>query len=175
MIDPTELYYVYSHWYDNGYPICFYVGLGRTSRAWSTGSRSIRWKNITSKHRWHIEIHRIGLSKSEASILEVKLIKAIGRKDLNLGPLINMSDGGDGIVGLSEESRQKMSKSATGRKLPPRSIEHLAKIGQANRGRKLPLETRRKMSAARLGKKRKPFTEEHKMNLRRSKANKVSK
>lgn len=45
--------------------------------------------------------------------LEIGLIKQIGRKDRKLGPLLNMTDGGDGASGhiLTEETKRKIIKS----------------------------------------------------------------
>jgi translation initiation factor 2 beta subunit (eIF-2beta)/eIF-5 len=45
---------------------------------------------------------------------EIKLIKLIGRNDLHLGPLTNMTDGGEGTLNrvYSEETRNKLSAAA---------------------------------------------------------------
>ena len=40
-----------------------------------------------------------GLTDAEACAMEILLIAAIGRKDKGLGPLVNMTDGGDGSRG----------------------------------------------------------------------------
>jgi hypothetical protein len=47
----------------------------------------------------------------------------------------------------------KEIKGKKGRKMPPRSAEHAAKIGRANTGKKASLETRKKLSALRKGAK----------------------
>lgn len=65
----------------------------------------------------------------------------------------NLARGGpDGRYGLCEISRQKLSKSLTGKKRKPFSAEHLANMSKANKGKKLAPETRQKMSASRIGK-----------------------
>lgn len=46
-------------------------------------------------------------------------------------PLVNGTDGGDGVSGLSQESKDRMSRTWLGRKHSPESI---AKIGAASRG-----------------------------------------
>jgi hypothetical protein len=52
------------------------------------------------------------LSKSEALELESKFIKALGRKDLGTGTLLNQNDG---YKNVSEEVRNRISKSRTGK------------------------------------------------------------
>jgi len=46
------------------------------------------------------------LTKEEAAEMEELLIAVIGRNDLGLGPLTNLTDGGDGTRGWSEEQRR---------------------------------------------------------------------
>lgn len=58
--------------------------------------------------------------------------------------LTNTTDGGDG------------GASSRGKKRPPRSPEHCAKIAAWHKGRRASAETRAKMSAARKGKKHSP-------------------
>lgn len=57
----------------------------------------------------------------------------------------NLTDGGDGIVGCSAETRAKLAAASTGRKF---SEETRAKIGLASKGRRPNKKTRAKMSAA---------------------------
>ena len=58
------------------------------------------------------------LLEKEALELEIKLIKAIGRNDLKKGPLLNFTDGGDGVAGYrhSEENKKKFSLLSKGNK-----------------------------------------------------------
>lgn len=54
-----------------------------------------------------------GLTNTEACAMEILLIAAIGRADKGLGPLVNLTDGGEGgLRGFkhSEQSRAKMRK-----------------------------------------------------------------
>jgi len=44
--------------------------------------------------------YKDNLTEQEAFDLEKKLIKAIGRLDLGLGPLVNLTDGGEGVKGV---------------------------------------------------------------------------
>jgi hypothetical protein len=52
------------------------------------------------------------ITENESFELEGNLIKLIGRKDLNLGPLINMTNGGDGTSGkiIKEKILKKSRK-----------------------------------------------------------------
>ncbi len=67
---------------------------------------------------------------------------------------------------ISEETRQKMSEANRGRKKPPRSPEHQAKISAANKGREVSAETRQKLSEA--GKRRPPASDETRAKLSKS-------
>lgn len=59
-----------------------------------------------------------GLSEKEALAFEVEIIKTIGRYDLKTGPLLNLSDGGDGSSNISESGRQKLRAKMIGDKNP---------------------------------------------------------
>ena len=60
-----------------------------------------------------------GISENKAHDEEKRLIAVIGRKDLNKGPLLNLTDGGEGAHGAikSAETRAKFSKIHKGRKI----------------------------------------------------------
>jgi hypothetical protein len=78
-----------------------------------------------------------------------------GRIDLGTGCLANLTDGGDGMSGFSEETRRKMSVALTGN-------THCV-------GRVLSVETRRKMSESSTGR---PKSAEHRKHLSESKMGK---
>ena len=86
------------------------------------------------------------LAQTEAFNLEKDLIKKIGRRDLNLGPLCNLTDGGEGRSGsiISQEIRDKISKSEKGKKVSEITKEKLRKYT----GRIMSLENRKKVSLA---------------------------
>jgi len=95
----------------------FYVGIGSfNTRAFSKYSRNKYWGNIIKKHEYITEITHNDILIEEAYAIEKYLISFYGRHDLGLGNLANMTDGGEGIVNLSEEARKKMSESRIGSK-----------------------------------------------------------
>lgn len=78
----------------------FYIGIGKTEkRAYSKIGRNNRWNKIIKKTNYIIEIIHFDLTWEEACEKEKELIKLYGRKDLGTGTLINMTDGGEGVVG----------------------------------------------------------------------------
>jgi hypothetical protein len=97
----------------------FYIGIGndkKYQRAYDKRKRTKLWKNIINKTNYIIEIVEDGLTWEDACEGETKWIKHYGRKDLNEGSLVNMTDGGDGTLGLihTDETKQKLSKSNSG-------------------------------------------------------------
>jgi len=88
----------------------FYIGIGKSEkRAFDKKSRGKTWRDYIKNHEYAIKILYNNISWEEACEIEKKLIKEIGRRDLGLGPLVNLTDGGDGAPNLSEESRVKMA------------------------------------------------------------------
>ena len=65
------------------------------------------------------------ISWKEAQEVEVLLISEYGRRDLGLGNLVNLTNGGEGTQGIivSDKTKQNMSISATGRKHSEESKE----------------------------------------------------
>ncbi len=124
----------------------FYVGIGSIRRAQEKYNRSNFWKRVVNKHGYIIEIVARGLSWDKACELECLLISEYGRRDLGKGYLVNLSDGGEGSLGIvmSKETRRKLSDINKGKVL---SEEHKERIGEAHRGRKYP---NRKMPNQRL-------------------------
>lgn len=98
-------FYVYIHTRNDTGEV-FYVGKGKGNRAYELG-RSKHWHNIANKHGVRVELVESGLQEWYAFELEVALIAYYGRKDLNLGQLVNLTDGGEGPSGflVSEELR----------------------------------------------------------------------
>jgi len=88
-------YYIYLHIrLDNGQP--FYVGKGKNNRAFDKRGRNLYWKKIVNKNDYDVIFIEENLSEKKSYELEKYWIKRIGRRNLGLGPLANLTDGGDG-------------------------------------------------------------------------------
>jgi hypothetical protein len=91
----------------------FYVGIGsKVSRSSSKSDRSEFWWKVVNKYGYIIDVIQKGLTWEEACKEEIRLIKLYGRRDKNLGPLVNLTDGGDGKLGCkhTEESKRKSAR-----------------------------------------------------------------
>ena len=112
----------------------FYIGIGtkykeNTSfrsvineyyRAYSKKEkrRSVFWHNIINKTDYEVEILLESDDYEFIKQKEIKFITLYGRRDLNRGTLVNLTDGGDGTlrVVISEEERKKISDRQLGEK-----------------------------------------------------------
>jgi hypothetical protein len=97
----------------------FYIGIGRNEkRAYYFYHRSKFWNNIYSKTEIEVQIVCNDIKLELAYDIEKYLISYYGRKDIGLGNLVNLTSGGETILGIkySEESKLKMSKSKLGKK-----------------------------------------------------------
>jgi hypothetical protein len=95
----------------------FYIGIGtQKRRAYSQYKRSKHWHSVVNKAGHTVELLHEDIDWNTACEIEKELIKLHGRKDLGLGTLVNMTDGGDGRFGAkaSEETKKKMSQSRKG-------------------------------------------------------------
>jgi hypothetical protein len=94
---------------DSGLP--FYIGIGKTiRRVKSKRSRNKYWRHIVNKYGYNVEILHTNISWEEACELEKEYIKQYGRSDLGLGPLVNMTDGGEGLTNITDELRKKVGQ-----------------------------------------------------------------
>ena len=163
-------YYIYLHIRkDNG--VVFYVGKGTDEgnlifeRSKAT-ERNKWWKNTTNKTEYEIKIVNTFDSEDKAFQKEKELIKKYGRKDLGLGTLVNLTDGGEGMENPSQETRMKLSESHKGEKNhkygKPTPKDTCEKISKTLTGRKLTEETCNKMSESRTGDKHPMFGKHHK-------------
>ena len=112
-LDETPIYYVYAHYKTGEENIPFYIGKGKDKRAFVTHDRSIWWKRVANKYGVVIRLLCENISESEAFSLEKQLIGMFGRADLGNGPLVNMTDGGEGASGnvSSETTKFQISES----------------------------------------------------------------
>lgn len=79
----------------------FYIGIGfdyKESRPYSKFARNKHWKNIVALTNYEVEILFRDLPKDILVEKEKEFIALYGRRDLKEGTLVNMTDGGDGIV-----------------------------------------------------------------------------
>lgn len=136
----------------------FYVGIGNEKRPLSKQNRNKHWHNIVNKYGYNIIIIEKKLSWEEAVEKEKFYIKLIGRKDLKLGTLVNMTDGGEGNqnIIMTKESNMKRSLAMKGKPQPNRK--------KRNEGHTE--ETKEKMRQAKIGKKIGPHSEERKMKMK---------
>jgi len=108
--------YVYIHKKETDGEV-FYVGRGKGAR-YRSDTRNKFWNKTAKKYGCVVEIVAQGLLTHEAKLLEKTLVNYYGRRDLGLGTLTNLTDGGDGGLGVivSEETRKKLSEANTGLK-----------------------------------------------------------
>ena len=122
----------------------FYIGIGKeVKRAYSKKGRNNYWKNIVNLCWYEVEILKKDLSWEDACELERALVSWYGRNDLDLGLLVNMTDGGDGFSNLSTESREKLRQNWLGRKHTDKSKLNMSK---AQKGKKKSEEHKKKLS-----------------------------
>lgn len=162
-------HYVYIIYRPNGVPC--YVGKGKGER-WRMhalcarrGVSRNKWlERIFVKANYKLDVVKIqeGLTDEEAISLEIALIAEIGRANKKRGPLVNFTDGGDGISG-SVRSRQTIEKIAASNRGKKRSPETCARLREIKLGTKQSAETIEKKAAAIRGRAKSP---EHAQRLR---------
>lgn len=109
-----ETYYVYMHYRPNdGVP--FNVGKGKSRRAYQKTGRNRWWHNIVNKHGgFDVKFVATDMSEEDSFWLEEHLIKTIGRRDLGTGPLVNMTNGGDGTSGYRWTAKRRETQCGRG-------------------------------------------------------------
>ena len=84
----------------------FYVGIGKPSRAYDKNGRSLFWRKTINKYpNYEVIVLKRNLTIEDACELEILLIDYYGRKDLGLGSLVNLTNGGEGVIGISEDRK----------------------------------------------------------------------
>jgi group I intron endonuclease len=89
----------------------FYIGVGKNEkRAYEINfRRNSYWRNIIKNTKYKVEITHKDICYEEALSIEKYLISFYGRSNKNEGTLCNLTDGGEGTLGIlvSEETRNK--------------------------------------------------------------------
>jgi len=132
----------------------FYIGIGKEiKRAYSKQRRNKYWNSIVSKHGYKVEIFKEVDTWEDACKLETELIAKYGRKDKGLGNLVNMTDGGEGSINMSEESKKSISEKLKISRLGKNNPMY-GKFGKLNPffGKKHSEESIQKNRLAKLGK-----------------------
>jgi hypothetical protein len=139
-------YYLYRHIrLDKNQP--FYIGIGTVyskdenqtaddkyyRRAYCK-YRSNLWDKISKKTDYKIQIIFESNDYSLIKSKEVEFIKLYGRLNNNTGILVNLTDGGEGVINqvVSNQTKEKIRKKATGRKWSDeyKEIFKLRKLGK---------------------------------------------
>lgn len=124
----------------------FYIGVGKRGRKSACAREKQHEKDALrfrrggklkhpNRHKFHtilqildqgaeieIEIHSEYSNEQEAFNKEIELISLYGRRDLKTGILTNLSDGGEGCVNQSLETREKRSRTMRGRRSPLKGV-----------------------------------------------------
>ena len=125
----------------------FYVGIGKEEKRAYTkyGRNNPHWHNIVKKIGYSVNIIHSNIGWDEAGEIEKLLIKEYGRQDLGTGNLVNLTDGGEGCLGVivSEETKQKIGKAHKGKTM---SEEARQKMSKARKGKTMSEETKQKIA-----------------------------
>lgn len=158
----------------------FYIGISKNDnnkkyyRAYDKKRRSYFWKNIVNKTDYEIEIMLDDISYDEAKEKEKEFIKLYGRKDLGLGTLVNLTDGGESGSILKgdlnpmkkQENKDKVSKALKGRKVSEKT-KKIQSDSAKNRNQIPPSRKGIKKSIESIEKMKKTALENNKTNGRR--------
>ena len=104
-IQNNNNFYVYFHINKSNGKV-FYIGKGTNNRAYSDYKRNKHWCNVVNKHGYEVAIVTDNLTSQEAFNLEMRFISFYGIENLT-----NMTIGGDGCLGMKDESKVKLSNS----------------------------------------------------------------
>lgn len=169
--------YVYRHIrLDKNEP--FYIGIGSDNsykRANDKHGRNKIWNDIITKSNYEVEILCDNITWEEALTKEIEFISIYGRIDKANGTLSNLTDGGEGVLGIihTEETKQKLSKIFKGTKHTKEAIDKIKEAGKrpckeetkekirlANKGHIINKEQIERLRIANTGKKHTDATKE---------------
>lgn len=142
MITDNGIYYLYRHIRLDTNEV-FYVGIGtKTFRDIKYGyytranqkasHRSGFWHVIANKSKYIVEIILETDDKEYIKYKEREFINLYGRKDLENGSLVNLSDGGDGFQNRSKCSAYKYIKTLKDNGNYDATISRIIQIGKKN-------------------------------------------
>jgi hypothetical protein len=114
-----NIYYVYAYLREKDLTP-YYIGKGSKNRAFEKHNVKV------PKDPFRIIFLQQNLLEHDAFRLEIAYIKLFGRKDLGLGILRNITNGGEGIAGYkhTNETKVKIGKSSIGRDGPWKGRNH---------------------------------------------------
>lgn len=170
-------YYLYRHIRLDKNEV-FYIGIGAKrsendfSRAMSKSGRNQFWINIISKTDYEVEILFESNDYDFIKSKESEFIKIYGRKDLKQGVLCNLTDGGEGSLGVivKDSTRRLHSKRSKGNKHRlgvPHPIQTKIIMSESRKGELHPMygkkhspESIKKFIKAQTGSKKSEITKE---------------
>lgn len=170
-------YYVYAYLREDGSP--YYIGKGSGNRAWEKGKYEVGKPTTLDR----IIIVEDNLTAVGSLALERWLIRWYGRRDTGTGILRNQTAGGDGGKGaekgnkLSNETKEKISKSHYGKKRKPMSEEAKRKLSESMKGKNVGKvrsdEHKQAISNTLKGRKRIPHSAETKIKIKAARASQI--
>lgn len=167
-----ENYRVYKHTFPNGK---VYIGITRQEpkNRWKNGlgyENQLLMFRAIQKYGWDNIEHTIlfkGLTREQAELKEIELIALYKSNKNKYG--YNIANGGNCSSSVSEETKQKISKSVKGKTGHKWTEEEKRRQSEREKGRIFSKETRSKISKTKQGKNNpmygKKLTEEHKNKI----------
>lgn len=117
----------------------FYIGISNEinenfKRAYCKQRRNNHWNNIVNKSEYKVDILFYNVTWEFAKQKEIELIELYAKKIDNSGSLCNITNGGEGTLGLkwSKERRDKILQAITGRKRTNEQKERISKSRVGN-------------------------------------------